>query len=178
MNLVRVETIADASGWIEDRAPRVLVLAGGRTPEPLYRKLRLAWDQVEIYLGDERADESNYAMARAALDPRAKLHRMTEDLPVPDVLLLGMGEDGHTASLFPGSPALRETRRVVRAGDRTTITPVVIAEAKEVAVLVTGARKTEMLRRAIRGPVDPERIPVQHALRGTWFVDREAWEKL
>lgn len=173
--VVIVGTIEEAAGWVERAAPRVLVVAGGTTPLPLYRALRLPWDEVAIYPGDERADGSNLRAIRGAFDARARVRELGEDLPVPDLLLLGMGEDGHTASLFPGSPALGETvRRVVRAGDRTTITPVVIAEAKRIAVLVSGARKGPMLRRVLRDPPDPVLLPAQLALRGTWFVDRAA----
>jgi 6-phosphogluconolactonase len=171
---------------------------------------RIAWQSVEIFFADERAvppadSESNYAMAGAALlthvpVPAAQVHRMEAEradrdaaardyeriLPERlDLLLLGMGVDGHTASLFPGAPALDERRRrVVPASgptppqQRLTITPPVIAAARRVAVLVAGADKAAMIARALQGPVQPRKLPVQLALGGVWFVDREASARL
>lgn len=167
---------------------------------------RIPWGNVDVFFGDERAvppadPASNYGMAAAALlervpIPPGRIHRMEADradreaaardyeriLPGRlDLLLLGMGPDGHTASLFPGSPALEErTRRVIpvvgpRAPtERLTITPPVIEAARSIAVLVTGAGKAEMVARALRGPVTPRKLPVQLALGGTWFLDRDA----
>jgi 6-phosphogluconolactonase len=101
-----------------------------------------------------------------------------------DVLLLGMGPDGHTASLFPGSAALGESRRVVRVASpkpppvRLTITPLVIAAARRVAVLATGAEKADAVRRALEGPPAVREVPVQLAARGVWFLDPAAASRL
>ena len=164
------------------------------------------WGGVEWYFGDERAvpeddPESNYRMAREALlagrgEIVSRLHRMPADAPDPeraareyarrlpdplDVLLLGMGEDGHTASLFPGSPALAErTERVAAVTGprpphrRMTVTPPVIEAAREVLVLVSGAAKAGTLARVLEGPVDVPSLPVQLARGGTWIVDAAA----
>lgn len=192
------------------RARCALVLSGGSTPRPAYEKLAaqraLPWDALEVYFGDERAvpptdPASNYRMAREALLdrvalPPARVHRMEADasdleaaaaryealLPdAPDVLVLGMGQDGHTASLFPGSPALEErTRKVVSARapvppvKRLTITPPVIAAARRVAVIVAGAAKAPVVARVLRGPWRPEELPAQLARHGTWILDRAA----
>jgi 6-phosphogluconolactonase len=167
---------------------------------------RVAWDRVNIYFGDERCVppqdlQSNYRMAHEVLlqhvpVPNASVHRMEGEradsnaaaqayeqlLPAElDLLLLGMGEDGHTASLFPRSPALAErTRRVVVVArpapspQRLTITPPVIEAADTVVVLVAGANKAAMVARALDGSYAPDELPIQHALRGTWLIDYAA----
>ena len=101
------------------------------------------------------------------------------------VVLLGMGEDGHTASLFPGSAALREPTRWVRAirradvsPARVTLTPVVINAAAEVVFLVSGRAKAATLRRVREGPYQPDVLPAQivapRAGRLRWLVDADA----
>ena len=187
-----------------------LALAGGTTPREVYRRLAqtrgLAWDRVEIFFGDERAvppddPESNYRMAREALleavsIPSRNVHRMPAEQPeretaaaeyaarLPerfDLVILGIGEDGHTASLFPGAAALGETRHRVVAVQgpkapyqRLTITPPVIAAAHEVVMLVSGAGKTEAVTRALEGSYAPVTCPAQLARHGIWIVDQTA----
>src|SRR3989449_3748140 len=137
--------------------------------------------------------ESNYRMARETLldrvpVPAANVHRIHgEDDPgtaaeayegtlrallrTPvgariDLVLLGLGEDGHTASLFPGSAAVHEQTRWVmaaRAGAasmwRITLTPAVINAAVEVLFLVSGGAKAGLLRPVLQGPRRPEAVP-------------------
>ncbi len=168
------------------------------------------WAAIDWYFGDERAvppdhAESNYRAARETLfanrpEALARVNRMPgeaadleqaardygELLQDPlDVLLLGMGEDGHTASLFPGSPALRElsARVVVVTGPkppnpRLSITPPVIEAAREILLLASGVGKAEAIARALAGPLDVTAVPAQLARRGTWIVDREAAGRL
>jgi 6-phosphogluconolactonase len=161
--------------------------------------------------------ESNYRMAREALldkvpIPPENVHRIRgedepwraadayeEELrrvfgagdrpPRLDLVLLGLGADGHTASLFPGGNAVRETRRWVvaervpaLASWRVTLTPVLIDEALEVIFLVSGREKAPALRRVLEGPRDPVAIPAQAiaprsgSLR--WLVDAAAASEL
>jgi 6-phosphogluconolactonase len=109
--------------------------------------------------------------------------------PVLDVVLLGMGADGHTASLFPHTEALRETRRWVVANPvpqlpthRLTMTPALLNRAHQVLFLVAGSDKAERLAEIIEGPRDPERLPsqlVSPASRNlAWFVDTAAGSQL
>ena len=102
-----------------------------------------------------------------------------------DLVLLGMGEDGHTASLFPGLPAVTEHVRWVMAQSvevvsmwRITLTPVVINAAKHVIFLVSGAEKADRLRDVLEGPVHPEMLPAQiiKPVHGQllWLVDDAA----
>src|SRR5881409_3358442 len=96
-----------------------------------------------------------------------------------DVLVLGMGSDGHTASLFPGSPAVLERRRRVILVEspkpprqRITITPPVIAAARQVVVLVTGRDKAPAVARALDGDApSPSEGPAVLARDGVWFLD-------
>lgn len=199
---------------IAERGSCALSLAGGRTPDPVYRELalesRIDWEKVEVFFGDERAvppdhPDSNYSMVHQALlarvpIPAGNVHRMEAERadreaaareyertlpPRLDVLFLGMGPDGHTASLFPGSAALDEQhRRVVPVrgakppAERLTITPPVIQAARRVAVIATGEDKAVMVARAIEGSLAPKTVPVQLARRGCWFLDQAAAARL
>ena len=199
---------------ITERASCSLGLAGGRTPQPVYQALAsessIDWERVDVFFSDERAvppdhPDSNYLMVRVALlsrvpIPARRVHRMEAERPdreaaareyersLPprlDILLLGMGPDGHTASLFPGSAALDERHRLVvpvvgakAPAERLTITPPVIEAARQVAVIVTGEDKAAMVARAVEGPPEPKAVPAQLARRGVWFLDRGAAARL
>jgi len=172
---------------------------------------QVMWSRVQVLWTDERCvppqhAESNYRMARETLldrvpVPAANVHRIHgEDDPLIaadvyettlralariDLVLLGLGEDGHTASLFPGSAAVHEPTRWVmaaRAGAtsmwRITLTPAVINAALEVLFLVSGAAKAGILRRVLEGPRRPRELPAQaispvHG-RVRWCVDAAA----
>jgi 6-phosphogluconolactonase len=156
--------------------------------------------------------ESNYGLAERALlskapIPRERIHRMRGEVeperaaaeyetelrrvfrvaapafPRFDLLLLGLGEDGHTASLFAGSPALDETTRlastnyVKRLNEyRLTLTLPVINAARNVVFLVSGSKKAAALRQVMRGggtPVPAERVQPNNG-KLIWFVDEAA----
>jgi len=156
--------------------------------------------------------ESNFRMARETmLDavpvPPGNVHRIAGEEPdaeraarlyeaelrsffdlVPgewprfDLVLLGLGKDGHTASLFPGSAAVRERERLVVApwveaqqAFRITLTPPVLSHARRALFLVSGAEKAAALRAVVEGERDPDRYPAQ-AVEGNrlWMVDRAA----
>ncbi len=107
----------------------------------------------------------------------------------PDLVLLGMGDNGHTASLFPGLPAITETRRWVMAQYvevagmwRVTLTPVFINAARCVAFLVSGVGKAAILSRVLEGPYEPTVLPSQivaptHGALN-WLIDRAAAAEL
>lgn len=105
--------------------------------------------------------------------------------PALDLILLGMGADGHTASLFPYSESLGERQRWVVSyfvaslgSERVTLTPPILNMAAEVRILVVGGDKARALKAALKGPHDPERLPVQlvapAAGRLVWLVDEAA----
>jgi 6-phosphogluconolactonase len=107
------------------------------------------------------------------------------EAPRFDLVLLGMGADGHTASLFPGTNALRETQRLAvtnrvekLATERITLTVPVLNNAADVLFLVQGAEKAEALKAVLEGPYEPERFPAQLIRPGQgrlrWLVDRPA----
>ena len=196
---VAAETVREALAG----GARTLVLAGGSTPAAAYQELagmEVAWGRVTVLFGDERCvppgdPASNYRMARETLlsrvDP-ASVHRMPGELgpdeaaaqyeevvaalePL-DLVLLGVGEDGHTASLFPGNPALEASGFVTGVRDapkpppeRVSLTLRTLRAAHVVLVLATGAGKAEAVRLARTGSVPSGMIE-----QARWLLDPEA----
>jgi 6-phosphogluconolactonase len=182
--------------------------------DPVFRD-RVDWLHVHVFWGDERCvppvhPDSNYGMAQRAwlahinipaqnvhrlrgeLDPAQAAQHYEDELrdifgtlPRFDLVWLGMGADAHTASLFPGTPALHEQQRWVVAqyvdqlqAARLTLTPLINNQAANVTFLVTGSDKAAALQAVWRGPQDPDQFPAQivkpTAGQLSWLVDRAA----
>ena len=179
---------------VVEEAPESVALSGGGLARRCYEALDVDWRGVTVFFGDERvvpvADpDSNEGMARRALLDRAKptvIHSMVglgadaydelvRALPPIELVHLGLGPDGHTASLFPGAPQLDVTDRfVVDAGDdahphpRITFTFAAIARSQLAVVTVAGAEKREAWARLQAG----DDLPARHirATRVIWLV--------
>ncbi len=109
--------------------------------------------------------------------------------PAFDLVLLGLGENGHTASLFPGTPVLRESTAWVAEVYvaeqnlwRVTLTPPLINQSAVVIYLVQGARKANIVHQVLQGPQKPEELPAQliHPASGElhWFLDAQAASRI
>lgn len=170
-----------------------LCITGGSTPRAAYERvadLRADWSGVEVWFTDERCvppdhEHSNFRMADEALLARAAgatVHRMTGELgpaegaadyerqyeaagePAFDLILLGLGPDAHTCSLFPGDDALGERERPVVGVEtpgmaplvsRVTLTLPIVNGSQRIVFLVTGEDKADAVARAFAGPPDP-----------------------
>ncbi len=196
----------DAAGAIAALRPRTLALAGGATPRPVYARLveaPLPWREIDVFFGDERCvppddPDSNYRMALESLLAHvpARVHRMHGEtcdalgyeraladvfgpgVPRFDLLILGLGDDGHTASLFPGDAALEDRSHLVTRVDRPdhprlTLTLPVLSAASVAMFLVAGERKREPLRRLLDGDLE---IPAARvaAAQVVVYADRAA----
>jgi 6-phosphogluconolactonase len=152
--------------------------------ETLLSKLNIAPDRVHRLRGEAEP------LARGAdeyVHELAETFGVSPDGPPPslDLVLLGMGSDGHTASLFPFTSALDERRRWVVANDvpqlntkRLTLTYPMLNAASCVMFLVSGVGKAKVLREVLEGASDPRRLPSQAVQpthgRLVWFLDRAA----
>ena len=199
------------------RRGRSTVLTGGSTPGDAYSlaaELEPDWSGAELWWGDERCvppehEWSNYGTAKAALldrlaaQPRA-VHRMHGELGKDagadayeeeldgvtlDLVLLGMGRDGHVASLYPNQPTLEErARRVVGAEarlepfvDRITMTIPALRSGHEVLFLIAGADKADAVARAFAAdpdPATPASLVRSESGRTTAVLDRAAAARL
>jgi 6-phosphogluconolactonase len=193
---------------VEERSEARLVVSGGSTPLPFFERLRrrrLPWERVTITLADERwvptdHPDSNERMVRETLlrdhavaarwvglktdheDPEAACAECADRIaPLTpfDVVLLGMGSDGHTASLFPGAPSLargldlqNEDRCIAVAaapgrGPRMSLTLAALLDCRRLILHCTGQTKEEVLQRALASPSeagDPSELPIRTVL--------------
>jgi 6-phosphogluconolactonase len=193
-----------------------VVLNGGKTPEQAYKEAaRRApdWSKVELWWGDERCvppedENSNYGMAKRSLLDRlerapAGVHRIKGELGKEaaaaayerelddtrlELLLLGVGPDGHVASLFPTAPTLRMRRRVLPAEaglepfvDRVTLSLPTLRSAREILFLLAGDAKADAASRAFAeesSPETPASLVRARDGRTTAILDRAAAAKL
>jgi 6-phosphogluconolactonase len=202
--------IVALSGGSTPRDTYLLLGTEALVSRVMWSRVQVLWGDERCVPPDHI--ESNYRMARETLldrvpIPAANVHRIhCEDDPATaaevyeatlrallrtpagariDLVLLGLGEDGHTASLFPGNAAVHERTRWVMAARasaasvwRITLTPAVINAAAEILFLVSGGAKAGILRRVLEHPRRPQEFPAQAIApsngRVRWCVDAAA----
>ena len=201
------EVVQACTQAIEAKGVFHWVLAGGSTPKLCYQLLRDAdmdWAKVHVWFGDERALElghpdRNETMARHALlnhvaivqenihsvdftnGTQAAAETYAQDIATIktfDLVMLGMGEDGHTASLFPNHDSLKSDSLAIAEFDspkppseRVSMGFKALNNHKQCFILATGASKQDMLQDIRKG----SDVPVTHIERAVWVVDKAAW---
>ncbi|MEX2365003.1 MAG: 6-phosphogluconolactonase [Pseudohongiellaceae bacterium] len=219
--------IAAAKRWVELAGESLrarnsfhVALAGGATPEPVYRLLQhenLDWERIHLYWGDERdvpADhpESNFRMVKQALidhvpipatnvhpiqvqadieqsvqayrEVLMNVHHAGKGIPCFDLIMLGVGDDGHIASLFPESSALTVNDTPVvsvyvekLSSWRVTLTYPVLDAARNLMLLVAGEAKAPVVASVLGGADSEQKYPVQKLSpqgRVEWYLDTAA----
>lgn len=190
-----------------------VMLTGGRSSEKLMLAWSCLNDffllsNVHFFWGDERCvppdhKESNFGLAMRTLfrfgipagcvverikaefpDRNLEAYRYERQLPEQvDILLLGVGEDGHIASIFPGTSLCDVNRKVVAVkgpktpADRITVTPQVIRHAREVFVLATDKEKSAPLREVMYGSSSIDQVPARLLTTATWLIDFDVPEQ-
>jgi 6-phosphogluconolactonase len=204
--------VALAGGHTPERAYQLLAQPPLRSQVP-WGQVHVFWGDERCVPPDD--PQSNARMARQALlghvsVPEAHVHPILcardphraaeeyegllrtffgEGRPNFDLVYLGLGENGHTASLFPGTPALDAQERwvaevYVAEQDmwRVTLTAPVINQAAAVVFLVAGAAKSRVVQRVLEGPFQPHRLPAEliRPIDGSldWMIDKEAGREL
>jgi 6-phosphogluconolactonase len=183
-----------------------IALPGGTTPGRCLELLsgkQLQWQNIHVYLGDERcypaahaerndtmiaeklwsrieAPEENFHRIPAELGPELaaqRYGRLIDELGQLDIAVLGMGEDGHTASLFPGNAAMTDERAVVPVynapkppEERVSLGLVTLQNAGQRVILATGPNKHDALMQIEQG----EPLPISLIGEARWFIDQAA----
>jgi len=160
----------------------------GMANELFIRHVPVPDENVQRMRGEDDHEEAARAYERLLPQPPALAAHSHADLPVLDYVLLGLGPDGHTASLFPHSPALAVEDRLVvvnegeGTGKRLTVTYPVINAARRVVFLVTGAAKAGIVAEVLEGLRAPDAVPAQAVgpVHGslTWLLDEAAASEL
>jgi 6-phosphogluconolactonase len=186
-------------------AGETIALTGGSSVGDAYEQaasIERDWSAASVWWGDERCvppddERSNYLLGKRTLldhlEAQPDVHRIRGELQPADaageyekqlegvqieLLLLGLGPDGHVASLFPGSPQLDERDRLVTSGpaglepyvDRVTLTLPALLSADRIVFLVTGADKADAVQRAFRDPVS-DSVPASLLRSGSAPLD-------
>ncbi len=212
MDAVYQVVLSDLDEALRQRAAATLLLSGGSTPAPLYRRLaraELDWPGIDVALVDERWVDAEDAASNERLVRETLLHGaaagarftgMKNNHPTPfsgeaecnlayaklktpfDLCLLGMGPDGHTASLFPGADGLEDAlnkkllcaairaRRSEVTGDnleRMTMTPWGLRQSRRLILLISGEQKWRIYEEARQSGASAQ-LPV------SWLIDQSA----
>ena len=160
----------------------------GMAKATLLSRVPILADQIHR-MQAERKDLDAAASEYEAKIARTFAVQPPDEPPAFDLILLGLGTDGHTVSLFPYTRALRETKRWVEhnyvpklKANRLTLTPPILNRAAMILFLVSGGEKAAVLQAVLEGSPDPERLPAQLirpvAGRLVWLVDQAAASRL
>jgi 6-phosphogluconolactonase len=152
----------------------------GQTKKVWFDKINIPHENIHRVLSELKPDSASREYARTLEDFSAPLA-----WPRFDLALLGMGDDGHTASLFPNSPVDVDSPTLAvtanyqgRPANRVTLTQKVLNSSRNIMFLVTGKSKAETLSRVLNGAYLPEELPAQRIAPEdgtlTWLIDMEA----
>jgi len=165
-----------------------IALSGGSSPKAIYKKLAksevIDWSKIELYQVDERSDHSNAEMIQETLTSKLtnlkSFHKLTEkteielnklNRPFFDLVLLGLGSDGHTASIFPNTEAINELESLVLKTEsprgikkRMTLSFSAILSTEKIIFLIRGANKKEILNKMLDKETSEQEIPAKVTL--------------